>query len=345
MLSANCGWERIGSKMSNKQMQNSAAVTNAVVESTMVKRVAVVGCGWFGLALAKQLLQEGYKVTGSKRRPEDLAVLTELGIEAFALNLTQETQIEANEPRCAAEWGLQGAVANRSSPANHSLPETQSVAGLAQSVSSLLQTDFLVVNIPPRLQRGHDAYLQELNQLLALIQGWQYQGIVFISSTGVYPAKDKSVAESDALALTPENQTLLAAEALFAQQKNSCIVRFAGLVGPKRHPGRFLAGKTDVPGANVAVNLVHLCDCVRAVSMIVAAQSAGRTLAPIYNLCAPLHPSKGEFYQVAAQSLGLVPPVFNQQVLPNKVVLAQAIVADLGFNYQYPCPLDMLAAC
>ncbi|MGL4614914.1 MAG: hypothetical protein ACRCVV_13660, partial [Shewanella sp.] len=310
--------------MIDKQMQNSAAVTNAVVKNTVTKRVAVVGCGWFGLALAKQLLQEGYKVNGSKRRPEDLAVLTELGIDAFALNLTQETQIEPNEPCRAEKWGLQVAGANSSSLANYSLAEAQSVAGL-------LQTDFLVVNIPPRLQRGHDVYLQELSQLLALIQGWQYQGIVFISSTGVYPAKDRSVAESDALALTPENQTLLTAEALFAQQKNSCIVRFAGLVGPKRHPGRFLAGKTDVPGANVAVNLVHLCDCVRAVSMIVAAQAADRALAPIYNLCAPLHPSKGEFYQAAAQSLGLVPPVFNQQVLPNKVVLAQAIVADLGF--------------
>ncbi|MGL4713161.1 MAG: SDR family NAD(P)-dependent oxidoreductase, partial [Shewanella sp.] len=260
---------------------------------------------------AKQLVQEGYRVTGCKRSAENLSVLTAAGIKAYPLQLGSEAQ---------------------------SLPDAKALTGL-------FQTDYLVVNIPPRLKRGNAAYLEELQQLIALTQGWQYQQIVFISSTGVYPTQDKRMTEADAMAESSDSQVLLAAEALFQALPHTCIVRFAGLVGPKRHPGRFLAGKTDVSGANVAVNLVHLSDCVRAVSTILAAAHSGFSVAPIYNLCAPIHPTKAEFYQAGALSLGLVAPEFNQQSMPSKVIQADAIVTDLGFRYQYLSPLDMLASC
>lgn len=275
------------------------------------KSVAVVGCGWFGFALAEHLVTAGYRVTGCKRQLEDLDALTQVGIEAYPLHLGIDAM---------------------------TVPDPAVMA-------ALLQTDFLVVNIPPRLKRGNTAYLDELQQLLALTQGWQYQRIIFISTTGVYPAQDKLMTEVDALAESHDSQVLLDAEALFSAHANACIVRFAGLVGPKRHPGRFLAGKTDVSGANVAVNLVHLRDCVRAVTHILAASGSGLSIAPIYNLCAPIHPSKAEFYQAAAESLGLVAPLFNQQSMPSKVINADLIVTELGFDYQYASPLDMLAAC
>ncbi|MCK7634321.1 MULTISPECIES: SDR family NAD(P)-dependent oxidoreductase [unclassified Shewanella] len=275
------------------------------------KSVAVVGCGWFGLALATHLVQDGYRVTGCKRHIDELAPLIAAGIEAFPLQLGDECDVKPD----------------------------------AKVLAALFQTDFLVVNIPPRLKRGNSAYLEELQQLLSLTQGWQYQCIVFISTTGVYPTQDKLMTEADAMAESSDSQVLLDAEALFLSQTNSCILRFAGLVGPKRHPGRFLAGKTDVSGANVALNLVHLNDCVRAVSAIFTASQHGLSIAPIYNLCAPQHPTKVEFYPVAAQSLGLVPPIFNQQVMPSKVILSDAIVSDLGFRYQYESPFDMLRVC
>lgn len=286
-------------------------MANMEQQRTKSKSVAVVGCGWFGFALAKQLVEEGYRLTGCKRSIDQLALLTDAGIEAFQLQLGADVDVKPD----------------------------------SQALQRLLQTDFLVVNIPPRLKRGNGTYLEELQQLLGLTQGWQYQGIIFIGTTGVYPSQDKLMTEVDAVAESLDSQTLLDAEALFGAQQNSCIVRFAGLVGPKRHPGRFLAGKTDVSGANVAVNLVHLDDCVRAVSAIIAASCQGKAIAPIYNLCAPIHPTKAEFYQAAALSLGLVPPMFNRLTMPSKVIVGEAIVADLGFSYQYASPLAMLAVC
>jgi len=259
------------------------------MEHTVVekKSVAVVGCGWFGFALAKQLVQAGYRVTGAKRQCEDLPALTHAGIEAFQLQLGDEADI---------------------------VPD-------AQLLQDLFQTDFLVVNIPPRLKHGNTAYLNELKQLIDLTQGWQYQGIVFISTTGVYPSLDKSMTEADAQAESPSAQVLLDAEALFAHQSNTCVVRFAGLVGP------------------------NLQDCVAAVSLIIDTKLKGEKIASIYNLCAPEHPSRSEFYGAAALSLGLAEPQFNTQLQPSKVILGDKIVRDLGFKYQFTSPITMLAAC
>lgn len=275
------------------------------------KSVAVVGCGWFGFALAKQLVQAGFRVTGSKRQCGDLPALTQAGIGAFQLQLGDGAEV---------------------------VPD-------AQRLQDLFQTDFLVVNIPPRLKQGNSTYLNELQQLIELTQAWPYQGIVFISTTGVYPAVDQAMTEADARADQPSAQVLLDAEALFARQSNTCIVRFAGLVGPKRHPGRFFAGKTDVAGGNVAVNLVHLQDCIDAVRLIIDTNAEGGRIAPIYNLCASEHPNRRDFYTAAAKSLGLTAPQFNGQTQPSKVILGDAIVTELGFHYRFSSPLAMLAAC
>jgi hypothetical protein len=37
--------------------------------------------------------------------------------------------------------------------------------------------------------------------------------------------------------------------------------------------------------------------------------------------------------------------MFNQLTMPSKVIIGEAIMADLGFSYQYASPLAMLAAC
>lgn len=78
------------------------------------------------------------------------------------------------------------------------------------------------------------------------------------------------------------------------------ILRLAGLVGPGRHAGRFLSGKKQVKGAHQSVNLVHLDDVIFSCDRATACSNEGGRL---YNLCAPIHPKKKDFYsRVAAQS-------------------------------------------
>lgn len=268
-----------------------------------MKTITLIGCGWFGLPLAKYLISQGFQVKASKRQVDDLVSLPQLGIEAYQLDLANVNDDVKN--------------------------------------SSLFDADAIVINIPPGLRRGESDYIAYLTELKSLMGTRLYQKVIFISTTGVYPSLDQTVTEVDASAFNDTSATLLQAESIFASMANSCIIRFSGLIGPKRHPGRFFAGKSDVSGANVAVNLVHLDDCIAAVSLILSKE----TTLPIYNLAAPTHPSRAEFYIAAAKHLGLTAPEFNQQILPSKVIDGQLICRHLGYEYRQPSPLKMLDAC
>ncbi len=290
----------------------------------MITSVAVVGCGWFGLPLAKELVSQGLKVTGSKRSPQEAEALSADGIAGFALDL------EALESE-----GLSSQT--------------------REAITQGLACDAIVINIPPGLRRGDNGYLDRLKRLKVLMGTHEYQRIIFISTSGVYPAGGDSsgsgCVESDAKAHSPASETLLAAEALFSgansavgESKNNCVVvRFAGLIGPKRHPGRFLAGREEVPGGNLAVNMVHLDDCIGAVTSLLKAEGP---LSPAYNLCAPLHPTKAEFYQEAATQLGLTPPSFIEgNLAEDKRVDGGLITRELNYRYKFTDPLAMLTHC
>lgn len=142
----------------------------------MITSVAVVGCGWFGLPLAKALLSQGLKVTGSKRSPQEAEALSADGITGFALDLeTLESEDLSSQTREAITQGL--------------------------------ACDAIVINIPPGLRRGDNGYLDRLKRLKALMGTHEYQRIIFISTSGVYPAGGDSsgsgCVESDAKVHSP----------------------------------------------------------------------------------------------------------------------------------------------
>jgi nucleoside-diphosphate-sugar epimerase len=76
-------------------------------------RVAILGCGWLGLPLAKKLSQEGYHVNGSTTSLEKTKLLKEFGVSAFHIDLEQ--------------------------PANN--------------ISSFLDADELIITIPPKAKK------------------------------------------------------------------------------------------------------------------------------------------------------------------------------------------------
>ncbi len=268
------------------------------------KSATIIGCGWFGLALAKALVSQQIKVTGTKRSQQGAKALEQYGIEGVVLDLSDEALVA----KCAQEE---------------------------------LKADVLIVSIPPGFRRGNFDYLAQLTRLQQLINFEDYQKIVFISSTGVYPNVTGEFDETGAAAYSQSSAILLDAEALFLAHSHGRVCRFAGLVGPNRHPGRFLAGKVAVAGAKASVNLVHQDDCVSAVICVLNAEKSSQ----IYNVCAAMHPSRQTFYVAAANALSLKPPVFSDELAADKRVKGSRLVDDLGFQYQYSDPLTMLAAC
>ncbi|WP_299008746.1 SDR family oxidoreductase [uncultured Shewanella sp.] len=278
------------------------------VNEAMMKSVSIVGCGWFGLPLAKALVKAGFDVRGSKRSKAQAMLLAQERISGFCLDL------DDSETPCVE---------------------------LAESVKSQLDSDYLVVNVPPGFRHDPDAYLRRLTQLKVWVSDCHYQRIIFISSTGVYPSQNQIVTESDAKMHSLASEHLLKAEQVFTDLAQTCVLRFAGLVGPKRHPGRFLSGKQNIAGGESPVNLVHLTDCVRAVIHILSAEK----VQPVYNLCALKHPTRARFYQVASMHLNLAEPIFNDVEVAGKTVDGRFITQDLGFEYQFSDPMSMLNDC
>ena len=272
-----------------------------------MKKVAIVGLGWLGMPLAMALTARGWQVTGSKTSPDGVDAARRCGIEAFQLVLTPEIECEADE------------------------------------LATLMAVDALVVTLPAsRTVQGGEDYMQAVQNVVDTALAHKVPRIIFTSSSSVYGTGSGVMRESSAL--QPESvagKTLVELENWLHDLPGTSvdIVRLAGLVGPNRHPGRFLAGKTGLENGGHAVNLVHLYDGVDAIVLLLQTPKGGR----VYNLCASKHPARDDFYPFVSKQLGLVAPTFvdEPQREAGKVVDGSKICNELGFEYSYDDPMKM----
>lgn len=196
--------------------------------------------------------------------------------------------------------------------------------------------DVLVVTVPPR--GGEAAYARLLEQLIDHIITGDIQKVVFVSSTSVYPDLNRTVSEVDAQMIVSRHSgvCLLAMEDLFRGQEAfaTTILRFGGLYGPGRHPGKFLAGKTDIPGGENPVNMIHQTDCIGIISTIIEQNAFGYT----WNAVAPGHPARKEFYARAATVGKFALPTWGTGNKAWKQVNGERLIEELGYDYLYPDP-------
>ena len=257
--------------------------------------VSILGCGWYGKALAKDLLQKGIIVKGSATSAEKASALKGLGIAPFIISInTDEIYIDVDFFKC----------------------------------------DVLVISIPPGLKKGEGpAYLPKLIYIIQAIQDNNIQKVIHISSTGVYGDHNKTVIETDdPTPDTGSGKILLEAENLFKKQTDfkTTIVRFAGLVGPGRHPGRFFAGKKDIPNGQAPVNMIHLDDCVGIGSAIIKEGAFGY----LFNACSPDHPVKEDFYKDTALKGGYETPQFVHELKSWKIIDSINIQPVLNYSFK-----------
>lgn len=271
-----------------------------------MKKVAIIGLGWLGMPLALSLAARGWQVVGSKTTPDGVEAARMCGIDSYQLVLTPELLCDSDE------------------------------------LDALLNVDALILTLPARRTGSEaDSYLQAVQEIVDSALAHRIPRIIFTSSTSVYGVYNGTVKESSPL--EPVTQSGLVLKELENWLHNLPgtsvdILRLAGLVGPDRHPGRFLAGKTLSDGAH-GVNLVHLEDVISAITLLLETPRGGH----IYNLCAPEHPARGAFYPAMARQLGLEPPQFhdNPDAGKGKIIDGSQICKELGFEYLYPDPMVM----
>jgi nucleoside-diphosphate-sugar epimerase len=263
--------------------------------------ISILGCGWLGLPLAVRFVREGYRVKGSTTSPAKLPQLAEHGIIPSLIHLQ-----------------------DLSNP---------------QDLTAFVEADVVIISFPPGLRSGKgEAYLQQIQNLAAALRQVATPHILFISSTSVYPDLNLVVTEADENLIASPDNVLWQAESLLAAipGKTLTTVCLAGLAGGSRHPGRFLAGKTQVPHPLAPVNLIHQDDCVEILYQIVRQQKWQER----FNACSDEHPTREEYYTAAALSLGLAPPHFAppSPADPYKIISNAKLKQALQYSFKYPDP-------
>jgi nucleoside-diphosphate-sugar epimerase len=265
-----------------------------------MRSISILGSGWLGKPLGKHLVKAGFEVLGSTTSVEKLTEVGKDGVKPILLKFDPQPQ--------------------------------------GDDVEDFFQSDVLIISIPPRRKAGlgHE-YLRQIEEIVESSKEGKVQRILLISSTSVYPDNNKEVFE-DSPVESEENVMLKAENLIKVSGLNYTIIRFAGLVGPGRHPGRFFSNKTEVAGANCPVNLIHLEDCISIITSIIEKEQWNET----FNACADLHPAKSDFYIQAANKLGLPPPQFSSQDQKYKIINSDKIKNRLNYSFKFPDPYQMI---
>ena len=201
-----------------------------------------------------------------------------------------------------------------------------------QDWHEFLDSDVLIVNIPSK-------EICDFEHLIVSIQNSIIQKVLFVSSTSVYSDLNQVVYENENL--ENNEHPLRKIEQLFLNniQFQTSVIRFGGLIGYSRHPGRFFKSSSVIKNPEARVNLIHRDDCINIIVRILELNLWGKEL----NCCADTHPTKRQFYSHAALQCGIDILNFDQNDdLHFKIISNQKVKKLLGYEFQYPDLMNIL---
>lgn len=263
--------------------------------------VSIIGLGWLGKPMGITLLQKGYTIKGSCTSQEKVDLLKKEGIPAKLFKLDPH-------PSGTGFWDL-------------------------------FDTDILFVNIPPRTRSmPPDFYPEQIKFLKEMVVQKGIKKIIYISSTSVYPDLNQEAREEDSINVgNAGNIPMFKAEQILWQEKtyDLTIIRFGGLLGIDRIPGKYFSDKVDVQG-DTPVNYIHREDAINMVIWIIEKGLWNQT----FNGVAPQHPKRREIYEKNARDLDFLPPRSYTSELANWKEIQAAKILETGFEFKMPNPLD-----
>jgi len=194
-----------------------------------------------------------------------------------------------------------------------------------------LRDAYWVCAIPPRSRNTQSNYPETLAAALTLAKQLNAKGFILCSSTGVYDQEAGVYSESSDISCTNERQIKLYDAEEQVLEQGGKVLRLAGLLGPNREPGRFVAGKELNTSSQQVVNMVHQQDVINAIFSVIENFNTGQN---IYNVVNPSHPTKANYYAQKCAQHGGEMPTFTSDEVAERKVLGSAIEA-LGFSYQH----------
>ena len=289
-----------------------------MTQQESINSVGIIGCGWLGTALARSLIEQQVNVLATRSTHENVEQLKEQNIPSQVLLLPENIELLKDHP--------------------------------------VFKQQCLVIAITPQFRHGRMDYAEKVTLLVkASKQQKQVQRIILLSSSAVYNGLSGTVNEECALDFSAEKVQILhdAEKAVLdfaceseseskSKNKNrkSYVLRLAGLVGPNRHPGKFLLNGRMLTTPKAAVNLIHQQDAQGLIfSLLSTATPTG-----IFNGVSQTHVNKQTYYQAAAKALSLPEPQFNHDddATPLRIVCGDKAKHTLSYQFVYPDLLTWL---
>lgn len=209
---------------------------------TTPRRVAILGCGYIGIELGRQLTEAGHEVVGVRRSESGCEAIENAGFEAYQADLTESEDVDELP---AADWLVFAASSGgRDAEAARQI-YVEALEGVIDSYGSRESR-------PDRL--------------------------VYTSSTGVYGDHDGEwVDEQTPLEPTTDKTRVLVEAERIARERSAeygidgTVARFSGLYGPDRYRlERYIEG----PVTEGYLNMVHREDAAGAVASLLTADRA-----------------------------------------------------------------------
>lgn len=262
-----------------------------------MKQISILGCGWLGLPLAQQLIDNGYRVFGATTSESKLLFLENNAIKPFLIAVSTE--------------GIEGDVA-----------------------SFLKDSEILILNIPPKLRGvAKEDFVAKVQNIILALEKSTIKKVVFVSSTSVYSDENQIIREDTIPHPDSESgKQLLQAEQLLQSNPKfqTTIIRFGGLIGNERHPIKFLAGRKNIENPEAPINLIHLEDCIGIIQKIIEKDIWDE----VFNAVAPFHPTRNEYYTQKAIEMHLELPEFNaEKPSIGKTILSDKTTSFLGYTF------------
>ncbi|PZD78463.1 SDR family NAD(P)-dependent oxidoreductase [Mesonia sp. K7] len=265
----------------------------------MEEKVAILGCGWLGFPLARELKDLGYSINGSTTSDHKIKTLKDFGINSFLIKLFEER--------------IKGDMAN-----------------------FLKDVNVLILNFPPNYRENpNQEFIKIINNLSHEIAKQPNIYVVYVSTISVFRKTHpitKYNEEHEPYSEFSKTQQLIEAEKIILRLKNkSSILRLGGLIGEDRHPIKYIAGREKLQNANTPINLIHQNDAIDIIKKLVAQKVRG-----IFHGVYPKHTSHQEYYSKIAEERGFsIPNYEKDKDKIGKIIESNITQQVLGFDYKY----------
>lgn len=208
-----------------------------------------------------------------------------------------------------------------------------------RNIAEFLDAEILIINIPIINKEG---LLEGFFKLRDEIIKSPIKKILFISSTSVYKENNCDVTEGGEINQSNLNFTIEELLKSLPKHFHLTILRMGGLIGPRRHPGKFFANRKDLitKGLN-PVNLIHLEDCTEIISEIILRDIWDET----FNVCYPHHPTREELYTKATIAYCGIAPKFVEEKGQWKTVNPEKLIKKLGYSFKYTDLFEAINHC